>query len=228
MRTSIFLFIVFMVLSGFYSCQNKETIKKAPQWKEITLSLQAGQQYENPYTDVEVYAVFTHPEYGEIKRPAFWDGGNSWKIRFASPVSEGRWTWETVCSNTDDKGLHGREGKVEATEYTGSNELIRHGLLGMSKGHRNVVHADGTPFPVVGDTPWALPWRATYEMVHTYADNRQKKGFNAALLMSFCPDTEAEGPDARQQNRVLHGLLRILKRVISTNLLSHIFSIWIP
>jgi hypothetical protein len=196
MRSTVF-FITIVLATAFLSCQSKEEIKKAPQWKEIAISLQAEDEYDNPYTDVVVYAVFNHPEYGEIKRPAFWDGGQSWKIRFASPVSEGRWTWETICSNTEDKGLHGREGKVEATEYTGSNELIRHGLLGMSEGHRNVVHADGTPFPVVGDTPWALPWRATYEMAQTYADDRSRKGFNAALLMSFCPDTKAEGPDAR-------------------------------
>jgi hypothetical protein len=39
----------------------------------------------------------------------------------------------------------------------------------MSPGRRNVIHADGTPFLVIGDTPWALPFRGTVESVTRYA-----------------------------------------------------------
>lgn len=59
------------------------------------------------------------------------------------------------------------------------------------------MHADGTPFIMVGDTPWALPWRSTYEHPLIYAQNRKQKGFNTALLMSLQPDRGATGPDAR-------------------------------
>ncbi len=50
---------------------------------------------------------------------------------------------------------------------------------------------------LVGDTPWALPWRATEEQVRVYAADRQAKGFNAALLMSVQPDMHARGPRDR-------------------------------
>jgi len=71
----------------------------------------------------------------------------------------------------------------------------------MSSGGRNVVHADGTPFLMVADTPWALPFRGTKATVTQYAQTRQMQGFNAALLMTVQPDQRAEGP----QDRTLPG-----------------------
>jgi hypothetical protein len=102
-------------------------------------------------------------------------------------------------SDENDRGLHGRTGSIRAVPYTGDNPLIRHGLLRMSSGARNVMHADGTPFMMVGDTPWALPWRATVETATIYAQDRQAKGFNTALLMSVMPDMGARGPRDRTQ-----------------------------
>jgi hypothetical protein len=67
----------------------------------------------------------------------------------------------------------------------------------MSPAGRSLVHADGTPALLVGDTAWALPWRATEEQVTRYAADRRAKGFNAALLMSVQPDMDARGPRDR-------------------------------
>ena len=54
---------------------------------------------------------------------------------------------------------------------------------------------------MVGDTPWAMPWRATYADVEQYAQDRGGKGFNAALLMSIQPDQGATGPNARDTDQ---------------------------
>jgi hypothetical protein len=200
MKNSRILFIALFTLGILPSCkyfQASDGIVLSPQWEEITINLKSTQTYSNPYTDVEVYAVFTHETYGHIRRPAFWDGENAWKIRFASPVADGEWTWESFCSNLNDDGLHGIKGNLVSVKYVGKNNLIRHGLLRMSQGKRNVIHADGTPFFMVADTPWSLPFRATHDDARHYASDRQEKGFNTALLMTFCPDRHAEGPDAR-------------------------------
>src|SRR5690606_28976121 len=100
-------------------------------------------------------------------------------------------------SSPEDKGLAGIEGSLKSVAYTGNNKLLRHGLLRMSAGKRNVVHADGKPFLVVGDTPWSIPFRAQPDEVKVYAEDRQRKGFNTALLMSLQPDRYAEGPEQR-------------------------------
>src|SRR6266567_3946754 len=70
----------------------------------------------------------------------------------------------------------------------------------MSPGARSLVHADGTPAILVGDTAWALLWRATEDQVRVYAADRHAKGFNAALLMTVQPDMRATGPRDRTQD----------------------------
>jgi hypothetical protein len=190
-----------LLLSAFLfcvvaSCAPKETLDSAEQWVTYEITLISETQFINGYTDAEVWAEFTNEQGEKLTRPAFWDGGQTWKVRFASPDAPTAWTW-TTFSTPEDKGLSGKTGRLRTVEYTGKNELVRHGLLRMSPGRRNVVHADGTPFLVVGDTPWAIPFRATTDQVLTYARDRQKKGFNTALLMSVQPDRYAEGPDQR-------------------------------
>jgi len=138
-----------------------------------------------------------HTSGEKMIRPGFWNGENIWNVRFASPADTGKWTWKSFSSNPEDRGLTGKEGKILCKPYSGDNELMKHGLLRMSEGKRNVIHADGTPFLMIGDTPWALPWRGTVESVSAYAKNRQERGFNVVLLMSLQPDRGAEGPRDR-------------------------------
>src|SRR5690606_34440841 len=186
---------LFLILLGCNPENGGGTV--APQWEQVEIVFESEYTYANPYTDIEMYVVFRGPKGEELLRPAFWDGGKTWKVRFASPTASGVWTWRSVASDTTDTGLHGRTGRLRATEYRGDNGLIRHGLLRMSPGRRNVVHADGTPFVVVADSPWSLTHRGTPESVTVYARDRQEKGFNAALLMSVMPDQHADGPRDR-------------------------------
>ena len=81
----------------------------------------------------------------------------------------------------------------------------------MSAGHRNVVYADGSPFLLVGDTAWSLPWRGTAESVAVYAEDRQSKGFNAVLLMSIQPDRKAVGPRIALQSAGLMSRSKICR-----------------
>jgi hypothetical protein len=167
-------------------------------WREIEISLTADRDYPNPYTDVDVWAEFAHDSGATLlRRPAFWDGGRTWKVRFASPGIVGRWMWRSV-GPVDDAGLSGRSGEIvcEASSSV-DHRFYRHGFWRMSPGGRSLVHADGTPALLVGDTAWALPWRATEEQCRVYAADRRAKGFNAALLMSVQPDMRARGPRDR-------------------------------
>jgi hypothetical protein len=155
----------------------------------------AEKKYANPYTDVELYVVFTDGDNGHtVRRPAFWDGGDVWRVRFAAPVVSERWTWRSVCSDASDAGLHDRQGEVAPATVPVASQA---GLLRMSLERRTVVRADGSPLLLVGDTAWSLPWRGTPEGVTAYAKNRQRKGFNCTLLMTVQPDQRAEGPRDR-------------------------------
>lgn len=175
---------------------NRSPVIEIQQWTKHEIILSAQSTYENGYTDVDAWAKFTNGKGDTLIRPAFWDGGSTWKIRFSPPDTGSVWTWEAF-SDPEDKGISGKTGSIRSVAYSGDNNLIKNGLLKMSPGKRNVVHANGKPFLVVGDTPWAIPFRATTNQVKTYASDRMKKGFNAALLMSVQPDMHAEGPDVR-------------------------------
>jgi hypothetical protein len=188
--------VFYLVCTAIVGCSTTPQMNDVAQWTTTEITLTATDDYANPYTDIEVWADFQNDKGNSIRRPAFWNGNQIWKVRFAPPDSGSVWTWKTFASS-DDKGLAGVEGKIRSTGYSGKNKLIEHGLLRMSEGKRNVVHADGTPFLVVGDTPWGIPFRAKPDQVEIYAKDRQQKGFNTALLMSVQPDRYAEGPDRR-------------------------------
>jgi hypothetical protein len=152
----LYLFLSLLLAFQTWAVSAQPQVNAAPQWKEVELVFKSEQDYANPYTDVEMVVDFSGPDGRAIRRPAFWDGGATWRVRFASPTARGVWTWRSVSSVTADSGLHGRSGSLRSTAYSGENHLVQHGLLRMSPRGRNVVHADGTPFLMVGDTPWVL------------------------------------------------------------------------
>ena len=180
------------------------TVPVAGPWRQVEIELEAARDHPEPYTGVDVWADFEHSSGTVLRRPAFWDGGRTWRLRFAGTVP-GEWTWRS--SGPDgDPGLDGRTGRVVvgAGEPAGDSAgepvgdpFHDHGFWRMSPGGRSLVHADGTPAILVGDTAWALPWRATEDQVRVYAADRSAKGFNAVLLMSLQPDMDTRGPRDR-------------------------------
>ncbi len=172
----------------------------APQWQQIDLSFTATRVTENPYTDVEAWVDFTADDGTLLRRPMFWDGDQSFRVRFTSDRAVGTWHWKPF-DRDGDPGLNGPGGAIPAASPVSVAGLpaTRHGLLKMSPGKRSVVYQDNTPFLMVADTPWALPWRATVEAATEYAADRRSKGFNAALLMSVQPDRDARGPESRTE-----------------------------
>jgi hypothetical protein len=169
-------------------------------WREIEITFTSARDYENPYLQVDAWVEFIHDSGMQLIRPAFWDGGRTWKVRFASPLDHGTWTWTSHCFR-QDCGIKGQSGTFvsQAAPQT-DNRFYQHGFWHMSAGRRSLVHADGYPAILAADTAWALPWRATHEQCLVYAEDRQSKGFNAALLMSLQPDMRAIGPRDRTQD----------------------------
>jgi len=90
------------------------------------------------------------------------------RVRFAAP-HEGEWRWSSRA-NVDDSGPHGVEGVVQcpALSAPSGHAFYDHGFWRMGAHGRNLVHADGTPALIVGDTAWALPWRATPDQARGY------------------------------------------------------------
>ncbi|MBQ2881939.1 MAG: DUF4038 domain-containing protein [Clostridia bacterium] len=117
----------------------------------------SDKEYEAPVYNVEMDVVFTNKATGtSLTLPAFWDGGTSWKVRYAL-TEVGTWTWETSCSDESNTGLHGLSGEVECVEYVGNLDIYKHGFVKTEEGKNYFVYDDGTPFFYLGDTHWTLP-----------------------------------------------------------------------
>lgn len=180
--------------------QSLQQIEQVEQWTTYEIDLVTSHELPisvNEYVDIDVWAEFHNDSGDTLIRPGFWYEENKWKVRFSPPDNSSVWSWKSYCNYKNDIGLRNQTGSFVAVPYKGSNNLNKHGLLKLSPGKRSVVHSDGHPFLVVGDTPWALPFRATLSQAEVYAKDRQLKGFNTALLMSVQPDMEAKGPNAR-------------------------------
>lgn len=162
----------------------------------IEWTFTSAKERPDPFNAVELDAVFTDPKGTTFRVPAFWAGGKSWKVRYASPLT-GRHSFRTVCSDRSDVGLHGITGSVELKTYHGTNPLLRHGPVHASADHRTFSHADGTPFFWLGDTWWmSLCRRMSFpEDFDRLLDDRVKKGFTVVQIVAgLYPDMPAFDP----------------------------------
>ncbi len=148
-------------------------------------SFEAKNPHDDPFNTVTLDVVFTTPNNKTLRVPAFWAGGNKWKVRYASPLV-GSHRFVTECSDRQDKGLHDVTGEMRIEAYTGDNPFYQHGPLHVAADKRYLQHADGTPFFWLGDTWWMglchrLHWP---DEVKTLAADRKQKGFNVIQIVA--------------------------------------------
>ncbi len=153
MKKYLLIFAASYLLSGCGT--GNEQSSSTPVWVATDISFTSTANYAKPFDDVTCDVIFTGPDGRELKLPAFWDGHNLWKARFA-PTREGIWTYLTICSDAANQGLHGRKGRVKATAYTGDVAIYRHGFVKTEPNIRYFMYADGTPFFYLGDTHWNM------------------------------------------------------------------------
>ena len=162
----------------------------------LEIDLKSAKPHADPFNDLMVDAIFTDPAGNARRVPAFWAGGNVWKVRYASGVL-GTHSYRTECSDASDVGLNGVAGKIEVVPYTGKNPLYLHGPIRVAADHRHFEHADGTPFLWLGDTWWmGLSKRLVFpDEFATLVRDRETKGFNVIQIVAgLYPDQGAFDP----------------------------------
>lgn len=158
---------------------------------EFTLT--AARSYADIFNDVDVDVTFVSPDGKQWQVPAFWAGGNVFRVRFAAS-EPGQYSYRSRCTDPDDPGLHGQEGKLEIVPYQGDSCLYQHGRLRAAANRRTLEHADGTPFFWMGDTWWfglikRLDWPHGFSKLTA---DRVTKGFNVAQVVAGpLPDYDA-------------------------------------
>lgn len=151
-----------------------ENEMSAQTWVVNEISLTSEKKYADPFGDIDVELVLAGNGV-KYTVPGFWDGGDTWKIRFICPAS-GEWYYKTFCTDGENKGLDGIFGKVNCTDYDGELDIYRHGFISTAYGKKYLTYDDGTPFFYLGDTHWSLG-DETVEMVKTITEKRASQGF---------------------------------------------------
>ena len=157
--------------------------------------------HADPFNAVELMVCFQRANGEEMRVPAFWAGGQEWRVRFAPPTP-GTYRFCSECSDTTDTGLHGREGSFNVMAYTGPNPLYRHGPVGVAADRRHFAHADGTPFFWLADTWWmGLCQRLTWPRgFRTLTADRVRKGFTVVQIVAgLYPDMDWQDPRGANQ-----------------------------
>lgn len=146
-------------------------VTNVPKWSVHEITLNSLSRYTNPYTQLRVMATFQGP--GNIKKtvPGFWDGGNTFKIRF-TPTAEGIWTYSTSSA---DAGLNGKTGTIKAiAPLVGNHGFVRRD----AKYRHHFVYDDGTRYFMFGNT--------YYEILENAAGgNRWKQAVNETARMGM-------------------------------------------
>ncbi|MBR5427464.1 MAG: DUF4038 domain-containing protein [Clostridia bacterium] len=151
-----------------------EQTLSAETWRAVELSFESETAYADPFADVTLDLLL----YGNGRLytvPGFWDGGNTWRVRFVCPAA-GTWQCRTVCSDETNAALHGRTAEVDCAAYSGDLDIYRHGFVTTRYGEKYLTYEDGTPFYYLGDTHWELS-QETWEMVETICAKRVEQGF---------------------------------------------------
>ena len=132
-------------------------LRVAHPWETGEIAFESHREYPHPYLDVEVEVEFVGPGGEVIRRPAFWDGSRTWRVRFA-PTRPGTWRYRVASTDPTDKGLNGCVGEVVCADEAAAHRFGAHGFLRKGPTGRHLVHADGTPFFWLGDTHWRFAW----------------------------------------------------------------------
>ena len=154
--------------------ENPDFTLSAEAWLMNELVFESEKAYADPFNDVDI-ELQLYSDGRLYIVPGFWDGGNTWKIRFACPFT-GEWYFKTVCTDEENTALHGKTGKVSCTEYSGELDVYKHGFVTTKEGKKYFTYDDGTPFFYLGDTHWSLGGE-TAEMVKTICEKRVSQGF---------------------------------------------------
>ncbi|HEX4645975.1 MAG TPA: DUF4038 domain-containing protein [Verrucomicrobiae bacterium] len=155
----------------------------------VEWSLVSQKSYTDPFNEIELDVIVTTPDGGHLKVPAFWAGGQTWRMRYASSRC-GTHSFVTVCSDRRNSSLDGIKGVIEIKPYAGTNAFFLHGPVRVAADKKHFEHADGTPFFWLADAWYmGLCRRLTPDEFKLLVADRVGKGFNVAQIVAgFYPD----------------------------------------
>ena len=100
--------------------EGPDNMKQVSQWHVYEAVLTAGQPPDDAADETSLKVEFTAPSGARRTVNGFWDGGQTWRVRF-SPDQIGQWTWQSRCAD-GTPGL-ASQGQFSCIPYEGDNPL---------------------------------------------------------------------------------------------------------
>lgn len=145
-QTLIYLAFTFL---GWLLANNSGCCAVVPKWSIFEMELHSSGIYAIPYKEVSLTAIFSGPDNRLMKVSGFWDGGNSFKIRF-TPTIEGKWEYKT---SSNDPGLDKKTGTINCTGPAPAT----HGFIRRDSAYKyHFVYDAGTRYFLFGQTYYHL------------------------------------------------------------------------
>ena len=182
-------FFTFFALAGFLFVSGTPGLQAAskpatvPKWDRFEQAFESSVSYPDPTQQAMVGASFKSPSGETYRAYCFWDGGRTWRVRFA-PNQTGKWTFRTACNDTNNTGLHEQSGEFECVAPTGKTRFSQHGPVRVSPDLRYLMHEDGTPFLWLGDTAWNGALLSTPAEWDQYIKERARQKFTAVQFVT--------------------------------------------
>ena len=194
---SHYLPILLLVCLGFHKAVSQD---QAIIWMKYELSFTSQKSYDNPlYKVSRFYAEFQSPSGRKHQVNGFWDGGQTFRIRFA-PDEIGEWTYQTFCSDTENSGLHEQSGTFSCEPNSRKEDIYRRGSLTRPKGTYHLTHQDGTPFLWVACTAWNGALKSTEKEWDDYLQHRVENNYSVVQFVT----TQWRGCETNSQGQTAY------------------------
>ncbi|TAK93588.1 MAG: DUF5060 domain-containing protein, partial [Verrucomicrobia bacterium] len=130
------------------AASRQSPVESIPRGQKFVRNFTSAARDNRPATEMSVLVEFISPLGETNLAGAFWNGGTEWQVRFCPEIC-GRWKLSTICSDTNNAGLHAQSGEFLCTAPARRNLFDQHGGLQISRDGRRFEYADHTPFPVL-------------------------------------------------------------------------------
>lgn len=160
------------------------TFGQIPIYERFEHVFTSSKTYDDPIYQVQNFeVVFSSPSGVTKTVRGFWDGGDTWKVRFM-PDEIGTWTYISNSSDKGNSGLHQIEGSFECKASENELDLYQKGPIVHFPGTYQLRHQDGAPFFWTACTAWNGALKSTQEEWDYYLENRLENSYNTIQLVT--------------------------------------------
>jgi len=192
MNPRIIIVVFLLLVQEGWSQEEKQDLQEVGIWDRFELVLKNEKNYPDPYRSVELKVSFTHKLGRKINFWGFYDGNQTWKIRFM-PDDIGKWDYKAWFTD----GTHEIEGSFQCVSSDLPSQVNKDEFNPFWLGYKGGNHQLFRSFHV-GDRFLAINWDDPQNENDgnkrtIFLDWAQKQGYNMLSIASHYLNRQEKG-----------------------------------